>query len=80
MQQQKCYKKVKDKTKPPRSVKNRITICSCCKLVSDDEGNWIAFDIYVKENGIEGKINFQLKHSVCEKCLKALKQETDNFL
>ncbi len=42
-----------------------VTVCSYCKQIKDDHGNWIDYEIYFNE-----KVKYKFTHGICPVCLK----------
>ena len=64
------YTKLKNALDEIKVLRKMIPICSGCKKVRDDEGLWLAVDVYFREYA-----QTDFTHSLCPDCVKKLYPE-----
>lgn len=57
-----------------KQLSGLLHVCSWCKKVRDDDGNWKTLEEYVKD-----RENVTFSHGICPKCLKKDSAKTDEF-
>ena len=48
-----------------KTLKGMLPICSHCKMIRDDQGNWNEIDDYIRNHS-----EAEFTHGICPKCLK----------
>jgi len=48
-----------------KTLKGLLPICSHCKMIRDDKGNWNEIDVYIMNHS-----EAEFTHGICPKCLK----------
>ena len=57
-----------------KTLQGILPICSCCKKIRDDQGNWEAIEVYVSEHS-----EADFSHSLCPDCAKTLYPDMDPY-
>ena len=57
-----------------KELKHFISICSVCKMMRDDDGNWHSIEEYMYEN-----TNYMLSHGYCPECAKEAYKEIEEM-
>ena len=48
-----------------RSLRGILPLCSYCKKIKDDKGNWEQVDVYINKHS-----QADVSHGICPECLK----------
>jgi len=48
-----------------KTLKGILPICSYCKMIRDDQGNWNEIDVYIRKHS-----EAEFTHGICPGCLK----------
>lgn len=69
-QKRRLQELVKEKTQELKVLSGLLPICSNCKKIRDDKGEWLPMEAYISERS-----DAQFSHGVCPDCLKNLYPE-----